>query len=127
MERLTVKKKNREIFKYDSKRAYGVICDRLGAYEDKIEQGKMIEQLAKINGPIWLLLERNDGKPAEIKESVVWGIYFNRGNVLVYSCYFKCPEIDNSLEYRAEDFGKTVFLTHEAAEAALKEALHDKA
>ena len=45
----------------------------------------------------------------------------DNGKGFHYSVYINCPEIGNSLEFYACDFGKEVFFTREEAKKALKE------
>lgn len=65
----------------------------------------------------YLLLERCSGG-FDIHESKCVCVQDN-GYGEIYSMYFDCPQIGNTLEFSLEDFGKTVFLNREDAEAAL--------
>lgn len=73
----------------------------------------------KVGDETYLLLEKVRGGYG-ILESKCVGISENKSGKR-YSMYFDAVAIGNSLEYREEDFGKTVFLTEAEAEKALAE------
>lgn len=73
----------------------------------------------KVGDKTFLLLEKIRGGH-DIVESYCVKITDN-GYGKYFSMAIDCVEIGNSLEFDLCDFGKTVFLTREEAEAALKE------
>lgn len=73
----------------------------------------------KVGDKVFLLLETMYGNYKIVKSKCVKII--NYGNEIDYSMYINCPEIDNSIEFNAFDFGKVVFLDLEEAKKALEE------
>ena len=73
----------------------------------------------KVGDKTFLLLEKIAGE-CDIVESKCVKVVDN-GYSRLYSMYFDCKEIGNSLEFELDDFDKTVFLTREKAEQKLKE------
>lgn len=72
----------------------------------------------KVGDKTFLLLEKISGG-YDIIESKCMKIVDN-GYGKDFSMFFDCVEIGNTLEFDIYDFGKTVFLTREEAERALK-------
>jgi hypothetical protein len=72
----------------------------------------------KVGDKTFLLLEKLTGG-YDIVESKCVSIAEN-GFGRVYSMYFACKEIGNTLEFDLADFGKWVFFTREEVEKALK-------
>ena len=77
----------------------------------------------KVGDKTFLLLEKG-GEKYDIVESECWRISQHRWGD-VYSMYVDCEVINNSLEFESNEFGKTVFLTREEAEAKLKEGVQE--
>lgn len=73
----------------------------------------------KVGDEVFLLLETMYGNYKIVKSKCVKIIDY--GNEIDYSMYVNCPEIDNSIEFSACDFGKVVFLNFEEAKKALEE------
>jgi hypothetical protein len=109
----------------------GFVADRLVAYEDSglspeevqeiaraKAEGRLVVLPCKVGDTVFLILETfND--TFEIEESVVTRVFLTLKASYI-SCWIDCPGICNSLEYKLSDFGKTVFLSREEAEQALK-------
>lgn len=91
----------------------------LKEYKELEEQGRLIKLPCKVVDKVYLVLE-TDLDEYEIVESMLIG-YCNRMNNEYFSMYIDCEEINDSLEFKREDFGKEIFLTREEAEAKLKE------
>jgi hypothetical protein len=87
---------------------------KLCELEDKIEQGKILELPCKVGQMVYVLGQT--GHTPTVLKGTVDQFIFNKNS----------PHIDigfdNSFawDYRAEDFGKTVFFTREEAEKALE-------
>ena len=88
------------------------ICEKLGKYEDLEEQGRLIELPCKIGDTVWDIKWWDDTTETRVIDGKT---YFRR--VMKH----KVTKSHFSLvDYK--DLGKTVFLTKEEAEAALKGA-----
>lgn len=98
-----------------------ILCE----YEDLEEQGKLIKLPCKVGDIVYYI-----GKHNNVKKCVVKYIYISN-NILAYViCYYMQfgdkPAITvDEFIIEANDFGKTVFLTKEEAEAALKKMRKD--
>jgi hypothetical protein len=103
------------------------LIDTIEAQQQEIEglqefakakaEDRLIELPCKVGDKVWLNLETLNGK-FEIVESVLTKVFHTIKDSYI-SCWIDCPGIGNSLEFQLSDFGKTVFLTREAAEKAL--------
>jgi hypothetical protein len=104
---------------------------KLSAYEDSDLSPEQVQEFAKakaegrlvvlpckVGDKVWMILETVNDK-FEIAESVLTKVFHTFKDSYI-SCWIDCPGIGDSLEFRLSDFGKTVFITHEAAEIALK-------
>lgn len=91
-----------------------VVTDRLAAYEDAEEQGLLVRLPCKVGDILYVTDEGTTLPAVRLVENVTW----RNGNVSI-----ECVNQRTGTPYycTAEDFGKTVFLTREEAEAALKE------
>lgn len=103
MERLTKKLENGN---YVPKAPLYTMCDNLGNYEDLEEQGKLLKLPCAPGHPVWKI------KNGKISKWVVSTIKIEESGVSFCNTVYICD---------ISDFGKTVFLTKEEAEAALKE------
>ena len=86
---------------------------------DHLLANGVIVPLCKVGDKTFLLLEKLIGG-WDVVESYCCKIVY-RGRGIIYSMFFDCVDIGNTLEFYDDDFGKTVFLTKEEAERALKE------
>jgi hypothetical protein len=116
---------------YEAFYNYSIAIKQLGKYEDTGLTPEEVQEIAKAKGEnrlvelpckvgdtVFLILETfND--TFEIEESVVTRVFLTLKASYI-SCWIDCPGICNSLEYKLSDFGKTVFLSREEAEQALK-------
>lgn len=110
MERLTERDDYGDV--YVKQHDYITASKKLCEYEELEEQGLLLRLPCKVGDTIFALME---DKPKSIEETV---------------CSKMCIEIqapfpyDNGIKmfFKIEDFGKTVFLTKEEAERALREA-----
>lgn len=96
----------------------GECMQRLAEYEDAEEQGLLLRLPCKVGDMVYEANKvRNMISTYEITEIIInkFGVSFFRWNLIdgIYSALTGCP---------IECFGKSVFLTKEAAEEALKEA-----
>jgi len=103
---------------------YRNIVERLKAYEDLDEQGKLAKIPCKLHDIVFDLVFSDDGEYrifemkvcairefGAIRKDKVWNVYLEDAYTKAYRSFY--------------DFGKSVFLTMEEADAALKE-LRDK-
>lgn len=95
------------------------IARKLAEYEDLEEQGKLLKLPCAVGDEVYLLLEKMTGGFDILKSRFLK--YTMTDKCVSFSVWCDCKEIGNALEFSENDFGKTVFLTEEAAEAALKE------
>ena len=102
----------------------GEAVDRLAEYEDLEEQGKLLKLPCAVGDTVYHICTFKYGETEIIETKVVcvepFGAIRNRKGVCeIWNVY---AETDYTKEYfKFFDFGKTVFLTREEAEAALKE------
>lgn len=92
--------------------------ERLAEYEELEEQGKLMKLTCAVGDTVYVILPRD----IHITEAHINKIEVKR-TIYGKMCYFIEPVAHRGHLYRyfENDFGKTVFLTREAAEAALKE------
>lgn len=101
-------------------------CKKLGIFnvetlsvcEDFTARSEWVHLLCKVGDKVFLLLETMYGNYKIVKSKCVKIIDY--GNEIDYSMYINCPEIDNSIEFSACDFGKVVFFNFEKAKKALE-------
>lgn len=93
------------------------IFEKLAYYEDLEEAGRLVKLPCKVGDTVYFPGERF---PAEIDGIVINenGIHFQW---IQYDRGYELTEVWDYGEFHIDDFGKTVFLTREEAEAALKE------
>lgn len=98
--------------------AVGEAIDKLAAYEDADEQGRLVRLPCKVGDKVYLLW--SCGKHGKsVSEMVVKHIDID----LMPDIEFACRKEKGTGSYRffkPKDIGKTIFLTREEAEAALK-------
>lgn len=92
------------------------LAEKLKEYEDLEEQGKLLKLPCAVGDTVYRI---NKGKKEPIIPMLVIGIAIRNENELVIQT--KDIADDNHNLYSKNSIGKTVFLTKEAAEAALKE------
>ena len=104
---------------------YQKVLDKLAHYEDLEEAKRLVELPCKVGDTVWELCKCDDDKyrifPMTVCSIVTFGLpRFLKGNEIeVWNIY---AESDYCKMYKSfYDIGQTVFLTHEEAEAALKE------
>lgn len=108
MKRLTIRNSDGSISQ-PTHSTFEKVFNRLAEYEDLEEQGLLLRLPCKVGDTIYRCGNH-------IKKVYEW--YIER--IKIY--FDETVYIDNSDNaFTADDFGKTVFLTREAAEAALKE------
>ena len=72
----------------------------------------------KVGDQTFLLLEKDNEEYDIVESRCVRITQTERGTI--YSMHFDCKEIDSSIEFNSDDFGKTVFFSHEEAKKDLK-------
>ena len=119
MERLTERWGEDDVWVKDHD--YVFAAHRLAEYEDMEEQGLLVRLPCKPRDTVWI---KGDKFPAEIEEIRITddGIYFS---YVEYDRGYEETEVWDNDEFILSDFGKTVFLTREEAEKALKETKGD--
>ena len=97
---------------------YQKVLDKLAHYEDLEEAGRLIELPCAVGDTVWVVTWVFNGK--EIVNSIVSrkidGFIEIRSNSL---CMISIEPY--RMDFASSEFGKTIFLTREEAEAALKE------
>ena len=83
------------------------------------ERSEWVHLPCKVGDKLFLLLETMYCEHKIVESKCVRIV--DNGKGFYYSVYINCPEIGNSLEFYACDFGKEVFFTREEAKKALKE------
>ena len=92
------------------------LAEKLKEYEDLEEQGKLLKLPCAVGDTVYRI---NKGKKEPIIPMLVIGIAIRNENELVIQT--KDIADDNHNLYSKNSIGKTVFLTKEAAEAAVKD------
>lgn len=97
----------------------GCAVEKLAEYEDLEEQGKLMKLFCVRGDTVWFIKSAFSfaAFPIEAKVVFVNGVDFD--NDVIYSASVKDSGINR--RFKNSDIGKTVFLTREEAEAALKE------
>lgn len=99
------------------------VLNKLAEYEDLEEQGKLLKLLCAVGDTVYHICTLKNGESEIIEMKVgclepFGAIRNHKGGCEVWNVY---AETDYTKAYfRFFDFGKTVFLTYESAEAALK-------
>lgn len=88
------------------------IAEKLAQYEDLEEQGKLIKLPCKVGDTVYVKVQSGEYAEAEVRDFT----YF----LTCGFCIVVTSEKFDKQNIPFTDFGKTVFLTHEEAEAALK-------
>lgn len=109
-----------ERLSYDSE--YVPIIDalnRLAEYEDMEEQGLLVRLPCKVGDTVFFPMETDGECESFVDVGMVFAIGIDERHTMWISVRY-----ESGLKYyhTADDFGKTVFLTREAAEKALEEA-----
>lgn len=102
----------------------GLLLEALGKYEDAEEQGLLLRLPCKVGSPLYRVYKKPTKCTAygaykedyacqgccekECDSSYVWAIYKYKADIKTIVCL-------------SDEFGKTIFLTQEEAEAKLKE------
>lgn len=85
------------------------LYEKLGKYEDLEEQGKLLKLPCAVGDNVYVVMPY----AGYVKEEVIIGVSIKSSAI-----FMMC---DDEAGYSENVFGKTVFLTREEAEAALKE------
>ena len=96
------------------------ILEKLGRYEDLEEQGRLIELPCTIGGKLFFIKKLGKEEKLIVEQKVVGFSIEETGTWIAYGE----RKLDDKIyrhNIKADDIGETVFLTKEAAEAALKE------
>lgn len=90
--------------------------NKLADYEDLEEQGLLVKLPCKVRDTVYVLVEMDDnGKYTRVKNDVVKSFYISPDNIPMVEFTYIWHDT------QINDFGKSVFLTREQAEQALKE------
>ena len=97
---------------------YQKVLDKLAHYEDLEEAGRLIELPCAVGDTVWVVTRVFNGKEIvnSIESRKIDGFFGNRFNPS-----FMISKEQYRISFASSEFGKTVFLTREEAEAALKE------
>ena len=108
---------------------FNEIYEKLAAYEDAEEQGLLLRLPCKVGDTVWLVtspfnvfddIEYDENMKDEVYEAFISSVTFYECGEQ-YRIYAKATNHFIGAYFRKCDFGKTVFLTKEEAEAKLKE------
>lgn len=113
----------------------GLLLEALGKYEDLEEQGRLLRLPCKVGDAVYVVtspfnvfddIEYDENMKDEVYESYVSSVSFYESGEQ-YRIYAKATNHFIGAYFRECDFGKTVFLAREEAEAKLKEMeeIHD--
>ena len=91
---------------------------KLADYEDLEEQGKLIKLPCKVGDTVWFITSAFSTAAFPIEAKVTFIRFLNCDNDVVYLTITKRNGADRG--FKSSDIGKTIFLTKEEAEAALK-------
>ena len=98
------------------------LIDKLAAYEDAEEQGLLLRLPCKVGDKVYQISE-NFIEPCTVEVIYLADYVDGDGNhcnmAEIYYDRYDCPYVSTEIYFT--DFGKTVFLTREEAEAKLKE------
>ena len=104
-------------------------CNKLAELEDKLEEGTLVELPCKVGDTVWVVtspfnvfddIEYDENMKDEVYEAFISSVTFYECGEQ-YRIYAKATNHFIGAYFRKCDFGKTVFLTKEEAEAKLKE------
>lgn len=84
-------------------------CERLAHYEDLEERGRLVVLPCKVGAKVY------GHRGYEVSEYTVAVI-----SLATYNWYLRCQNFDSDFWITDAEIGKTVFLTREEAEAALR-------
>lgn len=107
----------------------GLLLEALGKYEDLEEQGRLLRLPCKVGDAVYVVtspfnvfddIEYDENMKDEVYESYVSSVSFYESGEQ-YRIYAKATNHFIGAYFRECDFGKTVFLAREEAEAKLKE------
>lgn len=134
MARLTERNENKELLVREEERllnANGIItkdemykimrhlAEKLAQYEDKEEQGLLLQLPCKVGNTAWYIDNDDDNYPIEIR---ITHIEIKENYILYYA---EEKEDCGTLAFDSDDFGKTIFFTQAEAEQKLKEMESD--
>lgn len=140
MERLTQKAPDSEMVWFKDKERLFEPCEmsahqsrmaiaKLAAYEQAEEQGLLLRLPCKVGDTVWVVtspfnvfdgIEYDENMKDEVYEAFISSVTFYECGEQ-YRIYAKATNHFIGAYFRKYDFGKTVFLTKEEAEAKLKE------
>lgn len=107
----------------------GLLLEALGKCEDLEEQGRLLRLPCKVGDAVYVVtspfnvfddIEYDENMKDEVYESYVFSVSFYESGEQ-YRIYAKATNHFIGAYFRECDFGKTVFLAREEAEAKLKE------
>lgn len=99
------------------------IFEKLADYEDAEEQGLLLWLPCKVGDKLYYIDSYyNVVVPVRLNEVIIQFVGINNYTYQYNCCSFdECGDTYEEYEFNNNDFGKTVFLTREEAEAKLKE------
>lgn len=108
---------NENCFEEQSEHYCGPAIDRLAYYEDMEEQGRLVVLPCKVGDTVWFLSNVFNGK--ETVEKIARRKIDSIGGNALNPVWVTSKE-PYELRFHLSEFGKTIFLTREQAEEALK-------
>ena len=113
MERLTIPGENLEDLDSRKLPVYGRLYWKLNNYEDLEEQGKLLKLPCAVGDTVYVKMQSGGYAEAEVRD---FSYFLSCG-----FCVVVTSDKFNKQHIPLTEFGKTVFLTKESAEAALEE------
>lgn len=96
------------------------VFKKLAKYEDAEEQGLLVRLPCKVGDTVWMLTKTLDINAGTMKDDIIpASITQLRGNKL-NPIWYIAESKNDARDFHPSSIGKTVFLTRDAAEAALK-------
>lgn len=114
MERLT--EKDSGVVRFNDTNLIVAMIDKLKRYEDAEEQRLLIKLPCKVGDTVWFLMAEHYDRCVADEEGEI--CLCTVENITIAEPYWSFNNGEH--EFKPSDFGKTVFLTREAAEQSLR-------
>lgn len=104
------------------------ICNKLADYEDLEEQGRLLKLPCKVGDMLYYPEKLFDiVVPVRINEIIISFLGIDTYSYQYNCCSFdECGDVYEEYDFDTNDFGKSIFLSEEEAEAKLKELRGEK-
>lgn len=104
------------------------ICNKLADYEDLEEQGRLLKLPCKVGDMLYYPEKLFDiVVPVRLNEIIISFLGIDTYSYQYNCCSFdECGDVYEEYDFDTNDFGKSIFLSEEEAEAKLKELRGEK-